>query len=277
MADVGDRDQVAEIVRAAERAFGGFDAWVNNAGTGTFGKVLDTPFDDMRKVFETNFWGVVYGSVLAIEHFGTRPGGGKLINMGSVLGDFGVPEQGPYVAAKHAVKGFTNTLRTEVIRDRLPVSITLIKPSAISTPFKDHARNYMDSPARLPPPVYAPDLVADAVLYAAQHHVRDLTVGSAGRGQALFQQVFPGLADRAFAAFGPALQKDLRPDQRIVREGNLFVPGADGEERTDLRFVREHSLYTAAQTHPRATAAAVLLAGVVAAGALVSFGRARNA
>jgi short-subunit dehydrogenase len=98
-----------------------------------------------------------------------------------VLSDFGAPILGAYAASKHAVKGFTESLRIELQRHRAPVSVTLIKPSAVNSPFADHARNYMDRPARVPPPVYAPEVVADAILYAAQRPVRTLSAGGGAR------------------------------------------------------------------------------------------------
>jgi short-subunit dehydrogenase len=269
VADVGDREDVRRISRTAVDRFGGFDTWINDAGAATYGKIVDTPVEDMRKVFETNFWGAVHGSLEAVEHFGTRPEGGKLINVGSVLSDFSVPEQGPYVASKHALKGFTHSLRIEMKQMRLPVSVSLIKPSGIDTPYKDHARNRMDAPARIPPVLYAPNVAADAILYAAQHDVRDLTVGFAGRGQQLFQEYLPEWADNLFALFGSELQKDRRPGHEVDRQGNLYEPEEDGNERSDHRFVRKTSLYTAAQTHPRTTAALALFGGLAAVGALL--------
>lgn len=268
-ADVGDREDVRRVARTAVDRFGGFDTWINDAGAATYGKIVDTPVEDMRQVMETNFWGVVHGSLEAVEHLRTRPGGGKLINLGSVLSDFAIPEQGPYVASKHAVKGFTHSLRIEMQQMRLPVSVTLIKPSGIATPYKDHARNLMDKPANLPQPLYGPNVAADAILYACQHDVRDLTVGFAGRAQQMFQQYLPDWADGLFAAFGSELQKDRRPGEEIDREGNLYAPEADGEERSDNRFVRNFSAYTAAQTHPRTTAALALVGGALAVGALL--------
>jgi len=267
-ADVGEREDVRRIAQAAVARFGGFDTWINDAAAATYGKIVETPYEDFRKVMQTNFWGVVHGSLEAVEHFRGKEGGGKLINLGSVLSDMAIPMQGPYVASKHAVKGFTHSLRIEMKEMGLPVSVTLIKPSAINTPYKDHAKNFMDAPADLPPPAYGPNVAADAILYACQHDVRDLTVGFAGRGQQLFQQFFPEIADRMFAAFGPELQKDRRPGQEIDRRGNLHAPEADGDERSDKRFVRNWSAYTAAQTHPRTTAALALAAGFAVAGAI---------
>lgn len=268
-ADVGDREEVRRIAEAARTRFGGFDTWINDAAAATYGWLVETPYEDLQKVMQTNFWGVVHGSLEAIEHFRTKPGGGKLINLGSVLSDMAVPEQGIYIASKHAVKGFTHTLRIEMRAQKLPVSVTLIKPSGIATPYKDHAKNMMDAPARIPPQLYGPNVAAEAILYACQHDVRDLTVGFAGRGQQLFQQFLPEIADRLFARAGPELQKDRRPGQTIDRRGALHAPEEDGAERSDNRFVRNWSAYTAAQTHPRTTAALALAAGFAVAGAVV--------
>jgi short-subunit dehydrogenase len=105
------------------------------------------------------------------------------------------------------VKGFTHVLRIEMKQMRLPISVTLIKPSAISTPYKDHARNRMDQPARLPPPLYGPNVAADAILYACQHDVRDLTVGFAGRGQQLFQNTCPRWPTRCSRCSAPSCRR----------------------------------------------------------------------
>ncbi|HEX8602808.1 MAG TPA: SDR family oxidoreductase, partial [Pseudoduganella sp.] len=157
-ADMADRKQVEHVAAEALARFGRIDTWVNNAGCTIYGRLDEVSEADSRRLFETNFWGMVYGSLEAVEHFRKRPGGGKLINVGSVLSDFSIPEQGIYVASKHAVKGFTNSLRMEMIREGAPVSVSLIKPSGIASPYKDHAPNYMDDPARIPAPLYAPEV-----------------------------------------------------------------------------------------------------------------------
>ena len=112
VADVGNQDDVKRIAREAIERFGGFDTWVNNAGVGIFGKIEDTPIEDMRKLFETDFWGVVYGSLEATSHL--RAQGGALINLGSVVSERAVIMQGVYSSAKFAVKGFTDALRLEL-------------------------------------------------------------------------------------------------------------------------------------------------------------------
>ena len=150
VADVGKQEDVREIARVAKEAFGGFDTWVNDAGVSIYGKLEDTPIEDMRHLFETNVWGMVYGSLEAARHL--KQSGGAIINIGSTVSDRAIPLQGIYSASKHAVKGFTDALRMELEGEGAPVSVTLIKPGAIATPYNDHAKNYMPMEPTLPPP-----------------------------------------------------------------------------------------------------------------------------
>ena len=130
-ADVANPDDVERIGERAIGSFGRIDTWFNNAGVSVYGKLLDVPLDDQRRVFETNFWGVVLGSRTAVRLM--RAEGGVLINMGSIVSDRAVPLQGIYAASKHAIKAYTDTLRMELEHDRVPVAVTLIKPGAIDT------------------------------------------------------------------------------------------------------------------------------------------------
>lgn len=274
VADVGDQSQVRAVVQVAIDRFGGFDTWVNNAGVSIFGQITQTPVEDQRRLMETNYWGVVYGSLAAVEHFKTRPGGGTLINIGSMLSDLAVPLKGPYSASKHAVKAFTNALRMEMLEQKAPVSVTLIKPSAVDTPYKDHARNLTGAPVRNPPPVYATPLVAQAILYAAEHRTRELTVGAGGRVIASFAEHMPLLAEPLLAWLTPTFNRD-KAGRRRVGGDNLHQPGKDLRERAFYKDVRETSLYAAAQMRPKATIAIAVLAGV-AAGLAFGLGRQRT-
>ncbi len=175
VADVANRDDVRKVAQAAEDTFGGFDTWVNNAGVSIYGKTTDVPVEDMRRLFETNFWGVVNGSLEAVEHLRER--GGALINLGSTLGDRTSVLQGPYSASKHAVKGFTDGLRMDLDLEKAPISVSLVKPGPIDTPYPLNAKNYLDRENKHPAPTYAPDLVAEAILPLrrgadARHHHR---------------------------------------------------------------------------------------------------------
>jgi NAD(P)-dependent dehydrogenase (short-subunit alcohol dehydrogenase family) len=152
---VGKEEDVHRLCQTAIRRFGQFDTWVNNAGTSIFGRLTEVPHEDSRRLFEMNFWGLVYGSLEAIKHFGERKQAGALINVGSVLSDRAIPIQGMYCATKHAVKAFTDALRMELEAEGAPISVTLVKPSSIDTPFPKRAKNWMDQEPTLPPPIYS--------------------------------------------------------------------------------------------------------------------------
>src|SRR5205085_11602271 len=130
VADVADAEAVRLIASHAIEEFGGFDTWINNAGAGTYGNLIDTPLEEKRRVFDVNFWGLVHGCRAAIPHLGTR--GGAIINLGSVASDVAIPLLGIYSASKQAVKAYTDALRMELQKEGAPVSITLIKPSSIN-------------------------------------------------------------------------------------------------------------------------------------------------
>ncbi|WP_333586193.1 SDR family oxidoreductase [Phenylobacterium sp.] len=273
-ADVGDPEAVERVARAAIARFGGFDTWVNVAGVAVYGDLDEVSLADHEQLFRTNYFGVVHGSLEAVRHLKTKSGGGAIINIGSVLSDVATPLLGAYAASKHAVKGFTDALRTELVRDKAPISLTLIKPSSIATPFPEHARNYMDKAPRVPPPVYAPELVADVILHAASHPVRQMTVGSGGRQMALLGAATPRLADKVFALAIPKLSQ--RKGAKSAQD-SLHEAGQDGQVRTQAYGGRRFSLYTEAQRHPGLTLGLGALALI---GAAAYFGRAplaRNA
>jgi short-subunit dehydrogenase len=274
-ADVGVERDVRAIADLAIAKFGGFDTWVNNAGVSIFGAIERTTLEDQRRLFETNYWGLVYGSLAAVEHFQTRPGGGALINVGSVLGDMALPGRGAYCASKHAVKGFTNSLRMELIERHAPVSLTLIKPSSIDTPFKDHARNLTGAPVKNVPPIYATPLVADAILYAAEHRVRELTVGGGGRLVSVLSAFAPMLVEPVLSWLTPLLTREKDGVRHGVGD-NLHHAGQDLRERSFYKDVRETSLYSSAQMTPGFGLGVALLAGVVVVVAALN-GRRRTA
>ena len=263
VADVADHLALQGVADLAIERFGGFDTWVNNAGVSIFGSIAKTPIEDQRRLFETNYWGLVNGSLIAAEHFRTRAGGGAVINVGSVLGDVAMPLQGAYSASKHAVKGFTQALRLEMIGQSAPVSVTLIKPSAVDTPYKDHARNLTGMAVRNPPPVYGASLAAQAILYAAEHRVRELTVGGGGRALAILGAVAPFLAEPLVAWAAPGLTRD-GSGRRQALVDNLYAPGQDLRERSFQKAVRESSLYTTAQMRPKTTLTLAVIAGLAA-------------
>jgi NADP-dependent 3-hydroxy acid dehydrogenase YdfG len=194
--NVGDEYDMERLAQAAVQRFGRFDTWVNNAGVSIFGRVMDVSTKDMRRMFETNFWGVVYGSRAAVRHFSERREPGALINVGSFFGDRATPVQSTYAASKFAVHGFTDALRMELEADGLPVSVTLIHPGRIDTPYNEHAQSYMRRQPAHHGMIYAPEAVADAILFAAAHPKRDLFVGSQAKVAAVIGGIAPRLTDR---------------------------------------------------------------------------------
>ena len=257
-ADVADENALRSAAKKAITELGGFDTWVNNAGGAIYGKIADVSNEDSRRLFETNFWGVVYGSRIAVEHLRTR--GGALINVGSEVSDTPVPLIGMYAASKHAVKGFTDSFRMEIEADELPVSVTLIKPTAIHTPFPEHAKNYMDFEPTLPPPVYAPELVAEAILHCAQNQVRDFFVGEMAAAHSAMATYAPRLTDKFMELTGESQQDSGKPSDPNRPEG-LYETHSDLRQRgSQDRFVMEDSLYQRAKIHP-------LISSVLAIGA----------
>ena len=263
VADVGEREQVRNAVQTIVKRHGGFDTWYNCAGVGVYAKLEETSDEDHERLFKTNYWGVVYGSLEALKHLKKK--GGTIINQGSIASDMPIPVLGAYAATKHAVRGFTDSLRQELIEERAPVHVTLIKPSGIHTPFGEHARNYFDDAAAVvPPPVYAPEVVADAVLRAAENPIRDVIIGGSGRGMTWMQRYLPNIADRIFSRAFPMLAFDHSQPKRHD-DGGLHRAGSSGHIYGDQEsFMLKSSLYTSAKTHPVKTAAT---AAAVAAGA----------
>lgn len=266
VADVGNEEDVRNISRVAIERFGGFDTWVNNAGVSIFGRTEDVTREDMHRLFQTNFWGVVYGSLVAVEHLRER--GGAIINLGSELSDRAVPLQGMYSASKHAVKGFTDSLRLELEAEEAPIALTLIKPAAIDTMFLEHAKNYMEVEPKLPPPIYAPEVVADAILHAAENFKRDIFVGAAAKMMSSTAHYAPRMLDSVMKRFMFDQQRSDRP-ARDRNQNSLYGPGHDLQERQGYDgHVFESSMYTKAVMYPK-TSIALMAAAGFAIGALL--------
>jgi short-subunit dehydrogenase len=262
VADVADPEAVDRVAEAAIREFGGFDAWINNAGVSIYGKLTEVPLEDKRRLFDTNFWGVVHGCRTAVRHL--RNKGGAIINIGSVVSDRAIPLQGVYSASKHAVMGYTDALRMELEHDRVPISITLVKPSSIDTPFLDHARNYMEEAPNFPPPVYDPDVVAEAILKCAERPMREITVGGGGRFLTAMGRVAPRTMDRYMERAMFRQQQD--PERSPDRPDSLFVPARDGLAHGPYSgHVMKSSAYTTAVMSDVARVLPYVAAGVALA------------
>ena len=277
-ADVGDRDAMRNVCNQTVERFGRIDTWINDAGVAIYGAATEVPWKDQRRLFDTNYWGVVGGSLEAVAQFRKQreagaPSVAKIINVGSVLSDRAMIFQGPYSASKAAVKGWTDALRMELEEADEPISVTLIKPAAIDTTYMEHARNYLDAEGtRNPPPSYDPDLVADAIEHACENDPRDLTVGGIGWLIGKMGQFAPAATDAAMKAAGRFLQTSEQPARQGMRD-NLYEPRRDGAERSDMPNLvpgfgtRRTSLFLTMQENPTATLAigALVTAGVIAA------------
>lgn len=260
VADVGERAAAQRIADAARARFGGFDTWVNNAGHSIYGRLEEVAEGEHERLFQTNFWGVVYGSLAALVELKQR--GGALINVGSIASDNAIPMQGMYSASKHAVKGFTDALRMELQQEGAPVSVTLIKPTSIDTPFPQHARNYMEEEPKVPAPVYAPEEVARAILHAATQAKREIYVGSSAKTMSVMGKVVPGVVGAVSSRVMPRAQQRGEPPRDPT--GTLFQAGVDGRVRGDHPGRAQRSYYTRAAMHPGWSGAIVAAAGLAA-------------
>jgi short-subunit dehydrogenase len=263
VADVGQEEDVKAASQAAIRMFGRYDSWVNCAGVSIYGLAKDTPTDEQHRLFATNYWGTVYGSLVAVEHLRRR--GGTLINIGSELSDVPIQLQSTYVASKHAVKGFTNCLRLELATEGAPVRVSLIKPAGTDTLFVEHAKKHVEFAPKLPPPVYAPEVVAKAILHAARHGTAELHAGGASKGMSAFGQLLPRAYDLIMKVVGISSQQNKAA---VADEGNVSTPNPSKLITRSGRNgpVLEHSAYTFIASRPGRILVGAAVIGLLATG-----------
>lgn len=258
-ADVGSHDEHERIATHAIERHGRIDTWVNNAGVLVFGKLEELAEADMRRLFETNFWGVVHGSLVAVKHL-RAGGGGALINVGSIESDWGLPLQSIYTASKFAVRGFTDGLRKELEHEGAPISVTLVKPASIGTPLPEHTRSYEGVQPQFPPPVYRPEEVARSILAAAESPMSEVYVGGSARTLAALTTLAPRTFDWISEKFLVSGQESTKPS----RGDNLDRGRAEARVHGD--DPGRPSLYSAAARNRLAT---IAVAGGIAAGAFL--------
>ena len=247
VADVSDPAQVENVAQVAQSSFGGLDTWVNNAGVTIFGRIQDVSYEDARRLFDVNYWGVVYGTLTALRHMGRRSG--AIINVGSIVSRRSLPLQGHYSASKHAVKGFTEALRVELEHDELPIALTMVDPGSIATGFVEHAKNYLPRRPTLPSPLYSPEIVARTIIECAQRPVRRISVGATGPLVSATSGT-PALADHVLSRAAYMTQQTDQPadDGESALHHPMF---GTGKEQADFgRRVRRSSLYTKAVLRP---------------------------
>jgi NAD(P)-dependent dehydrogenase (short-subunit alcohol dehydrogenase family) len=267
--DVTDEAQVQALAGRAAETFGGIDTWVNNAGVSAYGSMEQLGSDEFRRVLDVNFLGQVYGCRAALPYLKQR-GAGALICVGSALSDRAVPMQSAYCASKHAVKALTESLRVELEEAGSEIQVTLIKPSSMNTPLFDQAATHMGVKPKPMTPVYDPDLVAQAICYAAEHRTREIAVGGASKLLSTLEAFAGPAIDRWMAKTGSKGQQSKQPKSDHA-PNNLFAPlPGKGSVRGSFPG-RGVSLYNVARLHPRATLAGALAAGL--AGGVWRLGR----
>jgi NAD(P)-dependent dehydrogenase (short-subunit alcohol dehydrogenase family) len=253
---------VRHVAEVAEETYRRIDTWVNVAATSVYARFEDTTPEEFRRLTEVNYLGQVHGAQAALPAL-RRAGGGALIAISSVEAIVSLPLHAAYSGSKHAVEGAMDALRRELIADKEPISVTSIKPGTINTPFFNNSLNKMDVKPKGPPPIYQPKVVADCVLYDAEHPVRDLFAGGGGRQMVLSQLTMPRQVDRVLGRLGIPAERTKEPAPG-GSPGNLYAPRTE-DNRTEGDFsgrARGFSLYTWSRLHPPAALAAGSLLGL---------------
>ena len=224
IADVADSAQLEAAAAKIEAELGPIDVWVNNAGVSVYGKFWDIPEDEFRIVTETNYFGTVNGTRTALTRMRPR-NRGTIVQILSAISYRGVPLQSPYSGSKYALRGFTEALRAELMDEKSEVHVTMVHPPAVNTPFYNHAVSHMPKPVRPPPPVYQPEIVADAIYLAATTRRREVKVTASTVFFAVANKFAPGLLDWGAGKGAVAMQQSDQGGEVAVRDPNLREPG----------------------------------------------------
>jgi short-subunit dehydrogenase len=261
--DVADPEAVKQAADQVESELGPIDIWINAAMATIFGAVGTISAAEFRRATEVTYLGQVHGTVVALERMKTRDHG-TIINVGSALAYRSVPLQSAYCGAKFAVRGFTDSLRSELLHDRSKIHLTMVHLPAVNTPQFDWALNKTGHRAQPVPPIFQPEVAARAIAFAASCRRREVWVGFSSIKAIIGNMLAPGLLDHYLARFGYSSQmaKERLP---MNPPSNLFesVPGhATSHGRFDSQ-ARPYSLEMATSRHRNAIAAGVIGLGVL--------------
>lgn len=256
--DVTDPAAVERLADAAVEFFGRIDTWLNNAGVALYARFEDASLDEMHAVMNVHYWGTVHGFQAALPRM-KASGGGTILCVGSVLSDAAVPLQSAYVAAKHAIKGLTASIRQELLHADLPIHVTLIKPASINTPFFEHARTHLGVEPKGIPPLYDPALVARAIARCAVKPQRELLVGGSGELFSGLEHLAPRLLDQQQRLMGVASQRSRLP-KSAEAPSTLFGPLSDAGRVRGKGRGWKVSWVSWMREHPRSTMAGAALA-----------------
>jgi short-subunit dehydrogenase len=263
--DMADSDAVEAAAQRVEDRFGPIDIWVNCAMATIFAPFHRVSPDEFRRATEVTYLGFVYGTMSALKRMRPR-NRGTIVQVGSALSYRAIPLQSAYCGAKFAIRGFTDSLRTELMHDGVDVHLVMVQMPALNTPQFNWARNKMSRRPQPVPPIFQPEIAADAILYAAHSRRREIWVGGSAFQAIIANKFFPGLLDRYLAKNGYSGQLTDEPaDPR--QTDNLFAP-VPGDPGTHGRFdVRssDWSLQLWATEHRGALlAGALAIAGIIA-------------
>lgn len=222
VADVSDFEQVKAIADKTVEQYGRLDTWVHAAATGVLAQFDNITPEEFKRVIDVTLLGQVYGAMAALPHL-KREGRGALIHISSMEGRRALPLQSPYSSAKHGVEGFLESLRVELQHEGIPISVTSVKPAVINTPFYNNVRTKLGVKPTGIPPYYQPSLVADAILYVAEHPTRDFIGGDVGRVLDVLQRISPELVDYMLVLVGFAGQRTNEPKSEDAPD-NLYEP-----------------------------------------------------
>jgi NAD(P)-dependent dehydrogenase (short-subunit alcohol dehydrogenase family) len=222
VADVSNFEQVKAIADKTVEVYGRLDTWVHASATAVFATFDQTTPEEFKRVIDVSLMGQVYGAMAALPHL-KREGRGALIHVSSMEGRRSLPYQSSYSAAKHGVEGFLESLRVELQHEGIPVSVTSIKPAVINTPFYNNGRTKLGVKPTGIPPYYQPSVVADAILYVAEHPTRDFIVGDVGRVLDVLQRLSPSLVDSILLLVGFPLQRTSEQKSEDAPD-NLYEP-----------------------------------------------------
>jgi NAD(P)-dependent dehydrogenase (short-subunit alcohol dehydrogenase family) len=266
--DVSDPAAVESAAEAVEDRFGPIDVWVNDAMATIFARFVDVRPEEFRRATEVTYLGTVHGTMSALRRMVPRDRG-TIVQVGSALSYRAIPLQSAYCGAKFAVRGFTDSVRTELVHDGSRVWIAMVQLPAANTPQFSWCRARLPRHPQPVPPIYQPEVAARAVYWAAHHRRRELTVGGSALKAIWGNKLAPGLADRYLArtGFGAQQIQDVPIDGR---DGNLFEP-VENEAATHGMFdgrSRDRSLELWTTTHRGLVAGTLLGAAALAGGAL---------
>lgn len=243
-ADVADAGQVEDAADRVERELGPIDIWVNDAMTTIFGPFLEIKPEEFKRATEVTYLGFVYGTMSALRRMKPRDRG-TVVQVGSALAYRSIPLQSAYCGAKHAMVGFTDSIRSELLHDKSHVHITVVHAPAMNTPQFSWCRSRMPRHPQPVPPIYQPEIVARAIVWAAHHRRREVYIGWPTVKAIYGQEVVPGFADRYLAEHGYDSQQTSqavapdRPDNLFEPvEGNYAAHGIFGDraKRTSLQM-----------------------------------------